>query len=141
MILTFEDGEDKLIEQIAALARMKTLALCDLNEKKSKLLFQGLEIDMTKRLIKKKNKEVVLTATEFDILLLLAQNEGMVFSKEQIYDMIWKEPYVGDYSNVISHIHNIREKIEDIPSCPVYIQTVWGVGYRFNKNVSNGLEH
>jgi DNA-binding response OmpR family regulator len=49
------------------------------------------------------------------------------------------ESYSGDYNIVMTHIHNLREKIEDNPSKPVYIQTVWGVGYRFNKNLSNGL--
>lgn len=72
-------------------------------------------------------------------LLLLAQNAGIVFSKEQIYDCVWKEPYFGDYNIVMSHIRNLREKIEDNPSKPMYIQTVWGVGYRFNKNLSSGL--
>ena len=80
-----------------------------------------------------------LTFTEFEILQLLAQNPGRVFNKEQIYDIVWKEPYDGDYNIVMSHIRHIREKIEDDPSHPVYIQTVWGVGYRFNKNLSNGL--
>ena len=74
-----------------------------------------------------------MTYTEFEILLLLAQNAGIVFSKEQIYDRVWKEPYYGDYNIVMSHIRNIREKIEDNPSKPVYIQTVWRVGYRFNQ--------
>ena len=55
--------------------------------------------------------------------------------KEQIYDSVWEEPYFGDYSIVMSHIRNIREKIEDNPSKPVYIQTVWGVGYRFNQTL------
>ena len=79
--------------------------------------------------------EIELTYTEFEILLLLAQNAGIVFSKEQIYDCVWKEPYFGDYNIVMSHIRNLREKIEDNPSKPMYIQTVWGVGYRFNKNL------
>ena len=77
---------------------------------------------------------VITIHTEFEILLLLAQNAGIVFSKEQIYDSVWEEPYFGDYNIVMSHIRNIREKIEDNPSKPIYIQTVWGVGYRFNKN-------
>ena len=77
--------------------------------------------------------------TEFEILLLLAQNAGMVFSKEKIYNIVWKEPYFGDYNIVMSHIRNLRGKIEDNPSKPIYIQTVWGVGYRFNKNLSSGL--
>ena len=75
-------------------------------------------------------QKVELTYTEFEIISFLAQNPGRVFSKEQIYDVVWKEPYSGDYNIVMSHI---REKIEDDPSHLVYIQTVWGVGYRFNK--------
>lgn len=77
--------------------------------------------------------EIELIFTEFEILLLLAQNVGMVFSKEQIYVIVWTEPYSSDYNIVMSHTRNIREKIEDNPSKPVYIQTVWGVGCRFNK--------
>ena len=79
--------------------------------------------------------EIELTYTEFEILLLLAQNAGIVFSKEQIYDIVWNEPYSGDYNIVMSHISHIREKIEDDPSHPVYIQTVWGVGYKFNEKM------
>lgn len=71
-----------------------------------------------------------------DIRYLLARNPGRVFSKDQIYDIVWKESYSGDYNIIMSHIRNIREKIEDNPSKPIYIQTVWGVGYRFNKNLT-----
>ena len=81
-------------------------------------------------------KEVNITFTEFEILHLLARNPGRVFSKEQIYDNVWKESYSGDYNIIMNHIRNIREKIEDNPSKPIYIQTVWGVGYRFNKNLT-----
>ena len=83
----------------------------------------------------REENEIELTYTEFEILLLLANNPGRVFSKEQIYDSVWKEPYSGDYNIVMSHIRNIREKIEDNPSKPVYIQTVWGVGYKFNNKL------
>lgn len=103
------------------------------------LEFQGLTINAERRLAVKGNKEIEFTFTEFEILLLLAQNAGMVFSKEKIYNIVWKEPYFGDYNIVMSHIRNLRGKIEDNPSKPIYIQTVWGVGYRFNKNLSSGL--
>ena len=83
----------------------------------------------------REENEIELTYTEFEILLLLANNPGRVFSKEQIYDSVWKEPYSGDYNIVMSHIRNIREKIEDNPSKPVYIQTVGGVGYKFNNKL------
>ena len=83
----------------------------------------------------RENQEIELTYTEFEIFKLLAKHPGIVFSKEQIYDIVWKESYSGDYNIVMSHVRNIREKIEDNPSKPIYIQTVWGVGYRFNKNL------
>ena len=105
----------------------------------TKLVFEGMEIDVSKRLIYRGNREIKVTFVEFEILHLLARNPGKVFGKEQIYDIVWKEPYSGDYNIVMSHIRNIREKIEDNPSKPVYIQTVWGVGYRFNQNLSREL--
>ena len=105
----------------------------------TRLVFEGIEIDVSKRLVYRDKREINVTCIEFEILYLLARNPGRVFSKEQIYDFVWKESYSGDYNIVMSHIRNIREKIEDNPSKPVYIQTVWGAGYRFNKNISSGL--
>ena len=105
----------------------------------TRLVFEGIEIDVSKRLVYRDKREINVTCIEFEILHLLARNPGRVFSKEQIYDFVWKESYSGDYNIVMSHIRNIREKIEDNPSKPVYIQTVWGAGYRFNKNLSRGL--
>ncbi|MDD4370175.1 MAG: winged helix-turn-helix domain-containing protein [Anaerostipes sp.] len=84
-------------------------------------------------------KEIKLTYTEFEILYLLAKNPGCVFSKEQIYESIWDEPSIGDSSIVMSHIQKIRKKIGDNSSNPTYIQTVWGVRYRFNKEISSNL--
>ena len=103
------------------------------------IVYKTLVLDIIKKKVCIDGEEAPLTKKEFEILLLLAQNAGIVFSKEQIYDCVWKEPYFGDYNIVMSHIRNLREKIEDNPSKPIYIQTVWGVGYRFNKNLSSGL--
>ena len=105
----------------------------------TRLVFEGIEIDVSKRLVYRDKREINVTCIGLEILYLLARNPGRVFSKEQIYDFVWKESYSGDYNIVMSHIRNIREKIEDNPSKPVYIQTVWGAGYRFNKNLSSGL--
>ena len=80
-------------------------------------------------------KEVILTAKEFDILELLARNKGRVFSKDEIYDRIWGESYVLDNRNIIAYINKIRKKIEPDPSNPIYILTVWGVGYKFNDQI------
>ena len=82
-------------------------------------------------------EKIDLSFIEFEILHLLMRSPGRVFSKEQIYDIIWNEPYSGDYNVVMRHICNIREKIEDDPGQPLYIQTVRGVGYRFNGNLGS----
>ncbi|MBC3533296.1 winged helix-turn-helix domain-containing protein [Blautia massiliensis (ex Durand et al. 2017)] len=133
LILSFEDGEEHIINRIISCVSEDIEVLKHKAVHKGELCFEGLYIDKRKRIVVRKKNEIDLTYTEFEILLLLAQNAGIVFSKEQIYDRVWKEPYYGDYNIVMSHIRNIREKIEDNPSKPVYIQTVWGVGYRFNQ--------
>ena len=137
LLLTFEENEEDTLTRILSCIGNRTEILE--YEDKGILQFEGLCIDKYKRNVVREENEIELTYTEFEILLLLAQNAGVVFSKELIYDTVWKEPYFGDYNIVMSHISNIREKIEDNPSKPVYIQTVWGVGYRFNKNLSSGL--
>ena len=139
MILAFEENEENILNRILSCISKETDVLKHEVIQKRELSFKGLYIDQYKRIVVREDNEIELTYTEFEILLLLAQNAGVVFSKEQIYDIVWKEPYFGDYNIVMSHIRNIREKIEDNPSKPVYIQTIWGVGYRFNKNLSSGL--
>lgn len=133
MILTFEDSEEEILNHIISYVGIGARAFQVAEIAKTNLNFNGLEIDITNRLVRKQRQEIDLTFIEFEVLYLLANNPGRVFSKEQIYDVVWKESYSGDYNIVMSHIHNIREKIEDNPSKPIYIQTVWGVGYRFNK--------
>ena len=130
LLLTFEENEEDILTRILSCIGNRTEILE--YEDRGILQFEGLCIDKYKRNVVREENEIELTYTEFEILLLLAQNAGVVFSKEQIYDTVWKEPYFGDYNIVMSHIRNIREKIEDNPSKPIYIQTVWGVGYRFN---------
>ena len=139
LILTFEGSEEEILHRIVSYVSTGTKAVQVIENVRTKLMFDGLEIDVENRLVRKQQREIDLTFTEFEILYLLANNSGRVFDKEQIYDIVWKEPYSGDYNIVMSHIRNIREKIEDNPSKPIYIQTVWGVGYRFNQNLSSGL--
>ncbi|WP_075680340.1 winged helix-turn-helix domain-containing protein [Roseburia sp. 831b] len=139
LILTFEDDEKELFQNMVEYVNTQVESLQVFDGTKDVQRYGELEIDIYRRTVTKKDKEIKLTFTEFEILLLLAQNAGRIFSKEQIYDNVWKEPYFGDYNIVMSHIRNLREKIEDNPSKPIYIQTVWGVGYRFNKNLSSGL--
>lgn len=136
LLLAFDEKEEEIIDAVMSViddfgidTQLKAV------NSNPNLLFHGLYIDEHKRIVVREENEIELTYTEFEILLLLARNAGMAFSKEQIYDSVWKEPYFGDYNIVMSHIHNIRAKIEDNPSKPVYIQTVWGVGYKFNNRL------
>ena len=75
--------------------------------------------------------EIMLTNKEYELLHLLAHNEGMVFGKEQLYDKIWGEDMYGDIKTVAVHINRLREKVEKESARPAHIQTVWGAGYRF----------
>ena len=135
LILSFEDGGEHIFNRLLSYVKEEIEVLKHNDFCKEKLHFEGLCIDKFKRIVVRDGNEIELTYTEFEMLLLLAQNAWIVFSKEQIYDRVWKGPYYGDYNIVMSHIRNILEKIEDNPSKPVYIQTVWGVGYRFNQTL------
>ena len=131
LVLAFEDHEEEMFNNIISCFNEQVWNVQTVSRT---LTFQGLEIDEFSRAVIKKEKRIELTYTEFEILNLLARHPGVIFKKEQIYDTVWKEPYFGDFNIIMSHIHNIREKIEDNPGKPFYIQTVWGVGYRFNPN-------
>lgn len=135
LVLTFEDSEEEILNHIIFCVSAGSRAYQVVENVKKNLSFNGLEIDDINRLVRKQKQEIDLTFTEFEILYLLANNPGRVFSKEQIYDIVWDESYSGDYNIIMSHIRNIREKIEDNPSKPIYIQTVWGAGYRFNQKM------
>ena len=135
LVLTFEDSEKEILNHILSCVSTGARAFQVIENTKTNLRFNGLELDAINRSVRKQKQDIDLTFTEFEILYLLANSPGRVFSKEQIYDIVWKESYSGDYNIVISHIRNIREKIEDNPSKPVYVQTVWGVGYRFNQKM------
>ena len=79
----------------------------------------------------KGEQELELTGREFKLLLFLARNPDIVFSREQLFDSVWGMDAVVDMSTVTVHVNKLRDKIEDDPSAPRHIQTVWGVGYRF----------
>lgn len=131
--MSFDGDEEKLIDYVISVLDSGREKFTFQNiQLQSEIQYKDIIIDLNHREIIRDNKKIELTYTEFEILQLLAKNPVRVFSKEQIYDVVWKEPYEGDYNIVMSHISHIREKLEDDPSNPVYIQTVWGVGYKFN---------
>lgn len=92
---------------------------------------RGLKIDKTARRVWVDKQEKTLTTKEFDLLTFLASNPNHVFSKAELFNKIWEMESVGDIATVTVHIKKIREKIETDTSNPKYIETIWGVGYRF----------
>lgn len=102
-----------------------------LKTQKSLLKIRGLEIDKDSRRVFVNGEEVSMPLKEYDLLLLLAENPNRVFSKEYIFDRVWDIDALGDISTVTVHIKRIRSKIELNPDHNEYIETVWGVGYRF----------
>ncbi|MHB9094629.1 MAG: response regulator transcription factor [Eubacteriales bacterium] len=93
---------------------------------------RGLEIYTASHKVFVNGKEVQMTTKEYELLVFLASNPNIVFSKEQIFDTIWGDEYYGDTATVPVHIQKIRKKIEKDPSNPEFIETLWGTGYRFN---------
>lgn len=92
---------------------------------------RGIRIDKTARRVFVNNEEKILTTKEYDLLTFLAQNPNRVFTKEELFREIWEMESVGDIATVTVHIKKIREKIEYNTAKPQYIETIWGVGYRF----------
>lgn len=92
---------------------------------------RGIKIDKTARRVYVNGEEKQFTTKEFDLLTFLAQNPNRVFTKEELFREIWDMESVGDIATVTVHIKKIREKIEFDTAKPQYIETIWGVGYRF----------
>ena len=121
----------ELVARVKAhLARYKRLTSAGIKENEV-IEIRGLKIDKTARRIYVDGEEKTFTTKEFDLLTFLAQNPNHVFSKEELFKEIWDMESVGDIATVTVHIKKIREKIEKSTSKPQYIETIWGVGYRF----------
>lgn len=97
--------------------------------------FKNLFINPSTREVLVKGNSVSLTAKEFDLLYFFAKNNGQVFTKKQIYSNVWQDEYAFDDNNIMVHIRRLRKKIEPNPETPTYIQTIWGVGYKFCSEV------
>lgn len=97
-----------------------------------KILQAGeLEIQLDTHRVYVAGRETALTHREFELLVFLAENPGIVFSKDKLFERVWGFDAVGDTATVMVHVNRIREKIEPDPAKPIYIETVWGAGYRF----------
>ena len=95
------------------------------------IVFDGLEIDPVARRVVVRGEEVQLTVREYALLHFLARHPGQVFSRDQLMDAVWQFTFYTDTSTVTVHVRRLRSKIEEDPSKPRWLQTVWGVGYRF----------
>ncbi len=95
------------------------------------LRFDGLEIDVRARRAIRDGEELQLSQREFDLLSFLATHPGQAFSRDQLMDRVWEAALYSDTSTVTVHVRRLRAKIEPDPEQPRFIQTVWGVGYRF----------
>lgn len=95
--------------------------------------YQDLSLDLHTFSATVKGKSVRLTSKEFQILKLLLTHRNRVFTKEQIYQLIWEDDYYGNENVINVHIRRLREKIEEDPSRPRYIRTIWGIGYKIGE--------
>ncbi|MBU8788458.1 response regulator [Bacillus glycinifermentans] len=100
-------------------------------DEKSLMAFKGLTIDLKTYSVTAGGREIVLTAKEFELLKFFASNPGQVFTKTQLFRNVWGDQYIEDDNTVMVHIRKLRKKIEADPSNPQFIQTVWGIGYKF----------
>lgn len=115
----------------AILRRVQQKSTVNEPQSQQKIVFDDLSILLKQRRVKVSDRTIDLTATEFEMLYLLASHPGQVFSRGQILNKLWDFSFEGDMTTVTVHIRRLREKIEANPSEPKYIKTVWGVGYKF----------
>jgi len=138
-ILGLEYGADDYMTKpfniLEVKARIKTIfrrtAMVSKETNTKIIKVRDMTINSNSRSVTIGQKEVNLTAKEFDLLQLFASNRGTVFSREQLLEMIWKYDYLGDLRTVDVHIRRLREKVEKNPAQPEFIFTKWGVGYYF----------
>lgn len=102
-------------------------------QSKDRVKFGVLEIDTKSQKFLKDGREIDLTPTEFSIVNAFMKNPGKAFSRDELLNTIWGQDYFGDVKTVDVHIRRLREKIEDNPSSPCFIETVWGFGYRWQE--------
>lgn len=95
--------------------------------------FKALTLELDAFSAQVNGKHIQLTSKEFHILKLFMTNQSRVFTKEQMYQLIWEDDYFGNENVINVHIRRLREKIEDDPSNPQYIRTIWGIGYKLGE--------
>lgn len=131
MTKPFSVGE--LVARVRAhLTRYDRLTTDHRMSQQDEIRLRGIRLDKASRKVFVNETEVLLTSKEYDLLLFLAMHPNRVFSKDELFEKIWGLDALSDNATVTVYISKLREKIEVDPSKPQYIETIWGVGYRFN---------
>ncbi|WP_454052741.1 response regulator transcription factor [Clostridium sp. Marseille-Q7071] len=99
-----------------------------------------IELDIFSNTLRKRDNEVILTSVEYKIIKLLMENAGRVFTKKEIFETVWEDYFMGDDNTIMVHMSNLREKIEEDSRKPIYLKTVRGLGYKFEKKVISNEE-
>jgi DNA-binding response OmpR family regulator len=130
VIKPFSLGE--LVARVKAhIARYDRLIADNRTNIKDEIRIRGLQVDKLSRKVFVNDAEVLFTSKEYELLLFMMMNPNRVFSKDDLFEKIWGLDSYGDFATVTVHISKLREKIEADPTKPQYIETIWGVGYRF----------
>lgn len=123
----------ELLARIKANIRRATV-YSNLDSSHNKIIqYKDLTINVSKYTVSKNDTDLNLTHTEFEIIRLLAANQGRAFSKEQLYNAIWKEPYYGNENVLNTHINRLRNKLSGDANKNQYIKTLWGIGYKMEE--------
>ncbi|MCF7801204.1 MAG: response regulator transcription factor [Candidatus Marinimicrobia bacterium] len=128
-------GMRELIARMNAVLRRYASRTEDERTEIPKVVRGEMAIDLEKHKVFIGEREVQLTATEFDLLALLARQPGRVYSRKKLLDLVWDYSYEGYENTVNTHVNRLRSKIEDDPNKPKYVLTVWGVGYKFTEEL------
>ncbi|APH19972.1 response regulator transcription factor [Clostridium botulinum] len=114
-------------------AILKRVSTGVVEENKDLIKVKDLELNLKEHTLYKGEDEIALTPKEFDILCLLARNKGRVFPSSELYERVWGQEFLENDNSLLTHIRNLREKLNDTVKNSKYIKTVWGVGYKIEK--------
>jgi len=106
-------------------------------DRRTVLNYEGISINLDTRQVIVNNKDITLTPKEFDILYILAEAPGRIFTREKILEIVWGYDYIGDARTVDTHINRLRDKLSKAAGDVSYVNTVWGVGYKFDPPAGN----
>lgn len=141
-VIGFKRGCDDYITKPFDLVELSLRIAAILRRGKSKhssdsflIQYKDLIINKDEYSVTKCGEDINLTKKEFDILVLLMSNQGRVYTSQLIYEQVWNEAYLENDNSVITHIRNLREKLGDKVKESLYIKTIWGVGYKVEKDI------